>query len=1076
MKFSHFFIDRPIFAGVIAVVITLVGIFCLPLLPVAQFPEISPPSIAVSVSYPGASAEVLSETVLAPLEQQINGVENMLYMTSTSVSDGTANIAVTFKQGTNLDTAQVQVQNRVAVATPRLPDQVRNLGVTVNKQSAGFLMLVAFKSSNPSIDTDYLGNWSNTLMRDRLLRLKGIGDVVVYGGGNYAMRIWIDPDRAAQRNLTGPEIVNALRAQNVQVAAGSLGQPPFHNGGPAFQLPIQVQGRLTDPAQFEDVVIKTDADGRVTRVRDIGRAELARQDYGTRAFSGDKPTVGLAIIPQPGANELASAALVLKELEAARPTFPPGVDYTVPYNPTDFVSASLQEVQKTLIEAMILVVLVIILFLQTWRAALIPIVAIPVALVGSFALLEALGYTLNSLSMFALVLAVGIVVDDAIVVVENVERNIRAGLTPREAAYRTMDEVSGALIAIGLVLLSVFVPTAFVSGIPGEFYRQFAVTIAGAAVISLILSLTLTPALCALLLRPHRSAAEAGHGPRWLQPLVTFGARFNRGFDWLSTRYGHVTARTVRMVVIMLVVYAGLLLIAGWRFAATPSGFIPEQDQGVLIGVISLPPGASGQRTDDVMQQSMKIASQMQGIDEVLAFSGFNAASSSTESNSGALFVKLKPFAYRAAHHMSSTKLGMELTGRLQAIQGATSIVISPPTVRGMGNGGGWHMMIEDRTGTNYRGLEAAANDLVAASRSSPQVAGVFAQFNTDAPRLEAVVDKDKAQLRGVQPGDVYDAMNIYLGSLYVNDFNLFGRTYRVTAQAEPAYREDRSDILNLKVRSVSGGMVPLGSVATLNEDSGATRVIRYNLFPSADIRGQAAPGHSSGQALAAMEKLAAQRLPPGMGYEWTDIAYQEKLAGNTGALVFLMAVVFVFLVLAAQYEAFTLPLAVILIVPMCLLAAILGVDARHMDNNILTQIGLVVLVALAAKNAILIVEFARQNEEHLGMDRFAAAVEAARVRLRPILMTSFAFILGVLPLVVASGPGQEMRQSLGTAVFFGMLGVTFFGLIFTPVFYVVCRDLSARLPKPPPKERHYPTTTGGTVHDPLMTDDGATL
>ena len=1077
MRFSHIFIDRPIFAGVIAVVITLVGIFAYPLLPVAQFPEISPPSISVSVRYPGASAEVVSETVLAPLEQQINGVENMLYMSSTAVSDGSASIAITFKQGTNLDTAQVQVQNRVAVAEPRLPDQVRNLGVTVTKQASGFLMLVAMKSSNPDIDTDYLGNWANTILRDRLLRQKGVGDVVIYGGGDYAMRIWIDPDRAAQRNLTAPEIVAALRAQNVQVAAGSLGQPPFHHGGPAFQLPIQVQGRLSQPSEFEDVVIKTGADGQITRVRDIGRAELARRDYGTRAFSGDKPTVGLAIIPQPGANELASAGLVLKEMRAARPDFPPGVDYTVPYNPTDFVAASLQEVQKTLLEAMVLVVLVILLFLQTWRAAVIPIVAIPIALIGSFAALAALGYTLNSLSMFALVLAVGIVVDDAIVVVENVERNIRAGLSPREAAYRTMDEVSGALIAIGLVLLSVFVPTAFVSGIPGEFYRQFAVTISAAAVISLLLSLTLTPALAALLLKPHKPVdpgVAPTTGPRWLAPARTVGTRFNRGFDWLSARYGRLTARTVRMAAMMFMIYAVLLLLTGWRFAATPSGFIPEQDQGVLIGVISLPPGSSGQRTDDIMQQSMKIATQMPGVEEALAFSGFNAASSSQESNSGALFVKLRDFAWRDRRGLTSTSMGADLMGRLQAIQGATSIVISPPTVRGMGNGGGWRMVIEDRNGADYHALEDAANELVAASRSAPQVAGSFAQFNTAAPRLTAVVDKDKAQLLGVQPADVYDALNIYLGSIYVDDFNLFGRTYQVTAQAEPAFREDRADILNLKVRSASGGMVPLGSVATLNEDSGPTRVVRYNLFPSADIRGQAAPKHSSGEALAAMEKLAAQHLHGGLSYEWTDIAYQQKLAGNSGAVVFLMAVVFVFLVLAAQYEAFTLPLAVILIVPMCLLAAILGVNLRGMDNNILTQIGLVVLVALAAKNAILIVEFARQNEAHAGMDRFAAAVEAARVRLRPILMTSFAFIFGVLPLVIAGGPGHEMRQSLGTAVFFGMLGVTFFGLVFTPVFYVVCRAISARLPKPPPRERSYPTTSGGPPHDPVAADDGA--
>ena len=1070
MRLSHFFIDRPIFAAVIAVVVVLVGAFAYPTLPVSQFPEISPPSIQVSVRYPGASAEVLSETVLAPLEQQINGVENMLYMSSTAVSNGTGNIVITFKQGTNLDTAQVQVQNRVAVAEPRLPEQVRNLGVTVNKQTPGFLMLVAFRSENPQIDRDYLGNWAATVLRDRLLRQEGVGDVNVFGGGAYAMRILIDPDRAAARGLTADAIVAALRSQNVQVAAGSLGEPPFQGAAPAFQLPILVQGRLDDPRQFEDVVVKTDAGGQVTRVRDVASVELTRQDYGTRAFSGDKPAVGMAIIPLPGANELDAASRAMRELEAMRPEFPPGVDYTIPYNPTEFVSASIHEVQKTLLEAMVLVVLVIVVFLQTWRAAIIPIVAIPVALVGSFAVLAALGYTLNSLTMFALVLAVGIVVDDAIVVVENVERNIRAGMTPREAATRTMDEVSGALVAIGLVLMSVFVPTAFVSGIPGQFYRQFAVTISAAAVISLLTSLTLTPALAALLLKPH---ATHEHGPAWMRPLAAFAARFNRGFDWVSDRYGGLTGRTVRRTGMMLAIYAALLAFTGWRFLSTPSGFIPDQDQGALIGVITLPPGSSAERTDEIMQKAMKIATGVDGIEEALAFSGYNAASSSQESNSGALFVKLRDAAYRSKHKLTVESLSQTLGEKLQAIQGASSIVISPPTVRGMGNGGGWRLMIEDRTGADYKALEEAANDLTQASRSLPEVSGAFAQFNTAAPRLEAVVDRDKAQVLGVNPSDVYSAMNIYLGSLYVNDFNLFGRTYQVVAQAASAFRNQRPDILNLKVRSTSGAMVPLGSLVTVKEESGPTRVVRYNLFPSADIRGQPAPGYSSGQALQAMEKLAAERLPQGMSFEWTDIAYQQKLAGNTGAFVFVLAVVFVFLVLAAQYEAFTLPLAVILIVPMCLLAAILGVNLRHMDNNILTQVGLVVLVALAAKNAILIVEFARQYEQDEGMSRFEAAVAAARTRLRPILMTSFAFIFGVFPLVIASGSGHEMRQALGTAVFFGMIGVTFFGLVFTPVFYVVCRAIADRLPKPPPKERAYPTTGGGTPHDPLDAEEG---
>jgi len=1043
MRLAHFFVERPIFATVIAIVITLVGAFSYPLLPVAQFPQIAPPTISVAVTYPGASAEVVSETVLAPLEQQINGVENMLYMTSTAVANGQSEILVAFEQGTDLDTAQVQVQNRVAVAEPRLPEQVRALGVVVSKQAPGFLMLVTMKSSDPEVTLDYMGNWANTVVRDRMLRIDGVGDVRVFGGGDYAMRIWIDPDRAAARNLTATEIVQALRTQNVQVAAGSIGQAPMDKHAAAFLLPIQMQGRLSDPAEFEDLIIKVEADGAVTRVRDVGRAELTRRDFSVSAYSsGGLPTIGMAIVAQPESNELAAANGVLAELDAMLPEFPPGVTYSVPYNPTEFVEASIGAVQQTLLEAVLLVVVVIVVFLQTWRAAIIPIVVIPVALIGAMTALLVLGYSLNSLALFALVLAVGIVVDDAIVVVENVERNIRAGLSPREAAHRTMDEVSGALIAIGLVLLSVFIPTAFVSGIPGLFYRQFAVTISAAALISLLLSLTLTPAMAAVLLRPHQAHGDAATGPRWLRPLRRAGDAFNRYFDELGERYGRLTSRTVRHAAMMLVLYAGLLALTGWRFVATPGGFIPEQDQGALIGVITLPPGASSARTNEVMQQAMAIVEELPGVQEVVAFSGFNAASSSLESNSGALFARLTPFDVREREGVTAVGLSQVLSQQLAAIQGASIVVIPPPTVQGMGNGGGWRMMIQDRTGANYAALEAAANDLVAAAAERPEVVGTFSQFSTGAPRLFAELDRDKAQLLGVHPGDVYSTMNVYLGSLYVNDLNLFGRTYQVVAQAEPSYRDDRTDILNLRVRSVSGEMVPLASLLELKEDSGATRVIRHNLFPTADIRGQPAPGFSSAQALDAMERLAAERLPQGMSFEWTDIAFQERLAGNTGLLVFGLAVVFAFLVLAAQYEAFTLPLSVILIVPMCLLAAILGVNLRGMDVNILTQIGLVVLIALAAKNAILIVEFAKQYEERDGLSRFDAAIAAARTRLRPILMTSFAFILGVLPLAIAEGPGKEMRQALGTAVFFGMIGVTLFGLIFTPVFYVVCRKL----------------------------------
>ncbi|HWK53555.1 MAG TPA: multidrug efflux RND transporter permease subunit [Hyphomicrobiales bacterium] len=1046
MRMTHFFVERPIFATVIAIVITLVGAFAYPLLPISQFPQIAPPAISVSVMYPGASSEVISETVLAPLEQQINGVENMLYMTSTAVVAGQSQISVFFEQDTDLDTAQVLVQNRVAVAEPRLPEQVRNLGVLVSKQAPGFLTLLTLSTADPGIDIEYLGNWANTTVRDRLLRIDGVSDVRVFGGGDYAMRVWIDPDRAALRNLTANEIVGALRSQNIQVAAGSIGQRPVSEGPAAFQLPIQVQGRLEDPAEFENIILKVSEEGAITRLRDVARVEIARQDYSVNAFAGDLPTVGMAIIPQPGTNELAASNTVLAEMNAMQATiFPPGVSYSVPWNPSQFVASSIEAVQHTLFEAMILVVVVVVVFLQTWRAAIIPIAIIPVALVGTMAILLALGYTLNTLAMFALVLSVGIVVDDAIVVVENVERNIRAGMSPREAAHRTMDEVAGALIAIGLVLLSVFVPTAFVSGIPGLFYRQFAVTISGTAVISLLMSLTLTPALAALLLRPHNEAEELAHVPRWLLPLKRLGHRFNHGFDRLESAYARLTSKTVRRTSAMLLLYGGLLILTTWRFVATPGGFIPEQDQGALIGVITLPPGSAGVRTDAVMREAMTLAQDTPGVAEVVAFSGYNAASSSQESNSGALFMRLTDPVERANAGMSALTLSQQLMGKLGSIQGASIIVIPPPTVQGMGNGGGWRMMIQDQSGNNYQALEEAANALVAATADVPEVAGVFNQFNTGAPRLYGDLDRDKAQLLGVQPADVFNTMNVYLGSLYVNDINLFGRTYQVIAQADTNYRDDSDDILNLQVRSQSGEMVPLSAVVNLQEDAGPTRVVRHNLFPSADVRGQPAPGYSSVQALAAMEALAAQVLPQGMTFEWTDIAYQEKLAGDTGMMVFGLAVVFVFLVLAAQYEAFMLPLSVILIVPMCLLAAIIGVNLRSMDNNILTQVGLVVLIALAAKNAILIVEFARQYEERDGMSRFDAAIAAARTRLRPILMTSFAFILGVLPLAIAQGPGFEMRQALGTAVFFGMLGVTVFGLVFTPVFYVVCRAFVAR-------------------------------
>ena len=1069
MNISRFFIDRPIFAAVIAVFITLIGVFAYPLLPLSQYPEIAPPTITINASYPGASAETLAETVAAPIEQEVNGVEGMLYLSSSSTSDGVAAITVTFQPGTDLDAAQVLVQNRVALAEPRLPEQVRQTGVVVNKQESGFLMILGLTSPDKSLDNDYVGNYANSTLRDRLLRLEGVGTVQIFGGGNYSMRVWIDPSKAAERGLTGPDIIAALRAQNVQAAAGAIGQPPFPTNAAAFQLPVQVQGRLSDPDQFSNIVIKTDAQGRVTRVRDVARVELGAQDYGIRGFFDGERGVGIAIVQQPGANALGTAERVMAEMEAVKAELPQGMDLSVAYNPTEFVAASVESVQHTLFEAVILVVLVVIVFLQTWRAAIIPIVAIPVALVATFAVQLMLGYSINSLSLFALVLAVGIVVDDAIVVVENVERYIREGLTPKEAAYRSMQEVSGALISIGLVLVSVFVPTMFVPGIPGIFYREFAIVITTASVVSLLVSLTLSPAMAALLLKPHKE--HDTHRKPGVWGSVTYyggyaGRKFNEGFDWLSDKYGRLTARLVRTVGIVLIVYVALLGLTGWRLMDTPSGFIPEQDQGFLIGVIQLPPGASLERTEAVMRRASDTIKKTEGVEGLVAFAGLDGSSFSFGSNSATIFVRLDAFDERKSAEQSAAALAGAITGATMGIEDANIFVIAPPAVQGLGNGNGFQMMVQDRTGAGYRPLEGATFAMMGAAAQAPdQVQQVFSTYNTGSPRIAADVDRDKALMMGVQPSDVFNTLGVYLGSSYVNDFNYLGRTFRVTAQAEPTSRDDIADIANLKTRSATGAMVPIGSVANLREDSGPSRIVRYNLFPASELQGQAAAGVSSGQAIASMEQLAEATLPPGFSYEWTGLALQEKQSAGGATVVFIMAVIFVFLVLAAQYEAFTLPMAVVLIVPMCILAAMIGINIRGLDNNILVQIGLVVLIALAAKNAILIVEFAKQAEDE-GLNRWDAAVRAAQTRLRPILMTSFAFIFGVVPLMLATGPGAEMRQSLGTAVFSGMLGVTFFGLIFTPVFYVVMRWVASKLPGAPQKEREIPTTGGLPPHE----------
>jgi hydrophobe/amphiphile efflux-1 (HAE1) family protein len=1039
MRLSHFFIDRPIFASVVSIVFVILGAVAFARLPIAQYPEIAPPIINVTGQYPGASAEVVASTVVAPIEEQINGVENMLYLSSNATADGRFTIAVTFDLGTNLDIAQVQVQNRLSVAQPRLPADVRNIGVTVTKSSPDLMMVVHLVSPDKSRDTLFISNFATLEIKDQLTRLDGVGSITVFGSRDYSMRIWLDPERLQSLGLTAPDVTQALQAQNVQVASGNLNQPPVERPG-AYQVAVKTLGRLADPEEFGNITVKRTATA-VVRLKDVAKVELAALDYSSNSYLDRDPAVALAVFQRPGSNALATAKLIRSTMESLAPRFPPGVKHTIVYDPTQFIQQSVDAVQETILEAILLVVIVIVLFLQTWRAAVIPLVAIPVSLVGTFFFMALFGFSLNNLSLFGLVLAVGIVVDDAIVVVENVERNIAAGLSPRDAAIRSMDEVGSALIAIALVLCAVFVPSGFITGISGQFYRQFALTIAGATIISLIVSLTLSPALCALLLRPHEDRP-----PRfWEWPIKKFFGLFNATFDGLASGYRWLAARVVRFAVLMLVVYAGILTFGLNEFRKTPVGFIPALDRGFLIIVTQLPPGASLQRTDDVNMRTVDIALKTPGISSAVNIVGFSGATFTLAPNAGAVFVVLEPFEERARDpRKNSNAIIGELYKRLGGIQEAQIFVVAPPPVQGIGNAGGFRMMVEDRAGRGTQALQGAVFAMMGRAAQTPGLTQVFSFFETSTPQLYLDIDRTKAQLLGVNVQDVFSALQIYIGSSYVNDFNLFGRTFRVTAQAESGFRLDSKDVLNIRVRNNNGDTVPLGSFTTVQDVSGPYRVPRYNLYPAAELDGAAAPGYSLGQAITAMEKLAAETLPDGFAFEWTTLAYQQLKAGNTAAFAFVLAVVFVFLVLAAQYESLTLPLAVIMIVPMCLVASIVGVVLRGQDNNILTQVGFVVLIALAAKNAILIVEFAKQLEDR-GMDRFAAAVEAARLRLRPILMTSLAFIFGVVPLVWAIGAGAELRQTLGTAVFSGMIGVTVFGLIFTPAFYVVCRWLATR-------------------------------
>ncbi len=1050
MRFSHFFIDRPIFATVLSMIIIIVGAIAQTALPVSEYPEIAPPTVNIVATYPGASAKVIAETVATPIEQEVNGVDAMLYIVSQSTGDGRLSINVVFQPGTDIDQAQVLVQNRVSVAEPRLPEAVRRLGVSVRKSSPDLMMVVHMASPDGSRDQQYVSNYATLYVKDVLTRIDGVGNVNIFGARDYSMRVWLDPDVVAARGLTAPEVVAALRAANLQVAAGSINQPPANSDG-AFTLAVQTLGRLTSVEQFENVVVRAEPDGSVLRVKDIARVELGSQDYTVNAYLNNKTATAIVIFQRPGSNALETAAKIQGEMARLEQDFPSGLAYSVVYNPTEFIQFSVDAVVQTIFEAILLVALVVIVFLQSWRAAIIPIIAIPVSLIGSFAIMAAAGVSFNTLSLLGLVLAIGIVVDDAIVVVENVERYLGKGLSPREAAYKTMDEVGGALIATSLVLVAVFLPTAFISGLQGAFYSQFAITIAGATVISLFVSLTLSPAMAAIFLKPHVKDVETKYGlVYWIgAPVRLFFVGFNWLFEGFANSYGALTARLVRVGMIVLAFYGILLIPTYERLASTPTGLIPQLDRTYFIAAFQLPPGSTLNRTDEVVRKATDILLDRPGVNNAVAFVGFDGATFTNAPNTGVIFITLDSFEERITDGLTKDEILKDLRQQMFALRDAFVFVLEPPSVPGIGTGGGLKGYVQDRSGRGLPALEGAAWAVAGTAAQTPGFTQAFTLFNTRTPEIYADIDRTKAERLGVPIERVFDTLSIYMGSAFVNDFNILGRTYQVTAQADNPYRLDLRDVANLRTRNVDGDMVPLGSVTKFNFTTGAYRVPRYNLYPAAEVQVGLARGFSSGQGIAALEKIADERLPSGFGFEWTEIALQEKIAGSTAILAFGLAVLFVFLLLAALYESWLLPLAVILIVPLCILAAMIGVNIRGFDRNILVEVALVLLVGLAAKNAILIVEFAKQAEDDQGMSRFDAAVNAARTRLRPIVMTSLAFILGVLPLVLAFGAGAEMRQSLGTAVFSGMIGVTIFGLIFTPAFYVMCRGLAKlRLPK----------------------------
>jgi multidrug efflux pump len=1038
VKFPQFFVARPIFAAVLSALIFIAGLLALRTLPVSEYPEVAPPTVVVRAAYPGANPKVIAETVATPLEQAINGVENMLYLFSQATSDGALQLTVTFAIGTDPDQAQVQVQNRVAQVLSRLPQEVQRLGVVTQKSSPSLTMVVHLVSPDGRYDQLYLSNYAELRVKDALARLEGVGAIATWGAGSYAMRVWLDPDKVTARGLTAADVVRAIREQNVQVAAGVLGQSP-QPGGSSFQVAVNTQGRLADEEEFGNIILRADPSGAVTRLKDVARVELGASNYALRSLLDNQPAAAIGVFERSGANAIQVSDRVRAEMQELKRSFPEGVDYSIVYDPTSFVRDSIAAVVATLFEAVALVVLVVILFLQTWRASIIPLVAVPVSLVGTFAVMHLFGFSLNTLSLFGLVLAIGIVVDDAIVVVENVERNIALGRAPVEAARQAMREVTGPIVATALVLCAVFVPTAFISGLSGQFYKQFALTIAISTVISAFNSLTLSPALAAVLLQPH--GATPDRLTRGLQRAFGWLFRpFNRGFARLSGGYVGATGRGLRVAGIALALYAGLAALGALGLAALPRGFVPQQDKAYLVAFAQLPDAATLDRTDAVVRRMSEMILDTPGVANAVAFPGLSINGFTNMPNAGIVFVGLKPFAEREAPELSAGAIAGAIQGRFGGIQEAFTAVFPPPPVE-IGTIGGFKMQIEDRAGYGFEELYRQAQNLVQKGWQTPGLTGLFTSFQVNVPQVDARVDREKAKAQGVALQDIFDTLQINLGSLYVNDFNRFGRTYEVRAQAEADYRAAAEDVLRLRTRNRDGDLVPLSAFVTVAPAAGPDRVMHYNGFPSAEINGAAAPGVSSGQAQALMEELARRELPPGMSFEWTELTYQQILAGNTALWIFPLCVLLAFLVLAAQYESWTLPLAVILIVPAVLFSAAAGLWLTGGDNNIFTQIGLIVLIGLASKNAILIVEFAREREQ-AGEALVPSLLEACRLRLRPILMTSVAFIAGVVPLVFSSGAGAEMRQAMGIVVFAGMIGVTLFGLALTPVFYYVLRRL----------------------------------